>query len=102
MAVGAGSASHMRWDASDAALIGASSATVCTSLFVVTRTPTEPEMQTVVTVSVDGAEIKKERSHILHINIIQYIIIAIGQMLAATVVIGRMLAATVVAIGRML
>ena len=65
MAVGAGSASHMRWDASDAALIGASSATVCTSLFAVTRTPTEPEMQTTVTAPVDGAEIEKKRSQLL-------------------------------------
>ena len=80
-----------------AASIGATSASICTTPFAATRTPTEPVMKTAVTVSVDTAVVRRD-ANITY----QHIIFAtgrmstIGQMLyqcrmsAATVAIGRM------------
>ena len=107
--VGAGSASHIQWNAKDEALIGAASAVICITSRAATRTPTEVEMQTAVTVSVDAADSRRDagtyyisiyklrhRSDVSHWSDV----VAIGRMSAATVVIGQMSAATV-AIGWM-
>ena len=98
--VGAGSASHIQWSAKDAALIGAKSAVICITPRAATRTPTEVEMQTGVTVSVEAADSRRDAGT-YYISICKCRhwsdvshwsdVVAIGRMSAATVAIGWML-----------